>query len=89
MKTVSRNVTLSGADDSLLLPKTNGILGRLGVLPGFDFDEDNDAAVPSDHIHFTVLGPIAGSYDPVADGADVVDGQKLGSTAEGQEAVKE
>ena len=56
MKTVSRNVTMGGADDSLLLPKTNGILGRLGVLASFDFDEDQDVAVPGDHVDFTALG---------------------------------
>ena len=46
---------LGRADDALLFLEPDGVFGRLRVLAGLHFDEDEDVAVPGDDVDFAGL----------------------------------
>jgi hypothetical protein len=85
---VPGKVGSGGADDALLLPEADGVFGGIGVLAGFDFDENERVAVPGDDVDFAGFGAVAGGNDAVAKSAEVVDAEDFGSAAEGEETME-
>jgi hypothetical protein len=79
---------MGGSNDPPLLSKADRILGRVGILAGFNLDEDEDFAVPGDDVHFAEFRAIGGGHDAVAEPAQMIDREKLGSAPELEKAVE-
>src|SRR2546426_11713369 len=79
---------MSRPDHPLFFAMVDGVLRRVGVLAGFHLHKNERGALPGDYIDFAVLGTVAGGHDPVTERSDVINGQDLGSAAEGQKAME-
>src|SRR5256712_7291117 len=79
---------MSRPDHPLSLSIDDGVFGRIGIVAGFYLDKNECSAIPGDDVDFTALGTVGASHDPVAERADVINGQDLGTAAERQEAVE-
>jgi len=73
---------MSCPDDPLLFLDADGVFGEIGVVAGFDFDEDERVALPGDNIDFAGFRAVGGGYDPVAECAEMVESENLGAAAE-------
>ncbi len=89
MKPVVCHVALSGADDTALFFEAHGILRRLRVAPGFDFDKHKRVVVPGDDVDFAVFGAIRRDHNAIAEGTEMIDGHDFSVAAEGEETVEE
>jgi hypothetical protein len=84
VETVSRNVMAGGADDAAAFGETDGVLGRIGVLAGFDFNESEDGAIPGDDVDFAGGGAIRGDNDTIAERAEVASREEFGAAREAE-----
>ena len=89
VQTMLCHVSVRGTNDALLFLKTYGVLRRIGILSSFDFHEDKNISIPRDDVDFSAFYAISGSNNAVPQCAQVVDGLKFRTPAEGQQAVKE
>ena len=83
------DVAVRRTDDSLSFSEADGVLGRIGVLAGFDFEENENITLPSDNVYFPAPGSIAGCDDAITTGAEMIDRQNLRAFAEGYQPMKQ
>jgi hypothetical protein len=70
-----------------LLVEANGVFRQVGVSAGFHLDEHEHVTLPGDDVHFPAFNPIAGTYDSVAQTAEIADSLDFRIAAEWKEAA--
>ena len=88
MQTMFRDVSLSRADDALLLSETDRIFRRVGVLTSFHLHKYENVAFPPDHVDLAAPRAKSRTDDAITKRAEVVDGTNLSTAAKRQKTVE-
>jgi hypothetical protein len=88
MKAVPDEVGFSGSHNAPLLGGSRGVLGRIGILPCLDLDENKFVVLPGNDVDFTSFRSVAGGDDAKSGRAEIIDSPDLGPSSVAEQAME-